>query len=74
MADAAPYCPACSLPKVPLDRLYMVGVVTGIAIAEGHALLGSYEAAMGRARWCSEHQAELDRCVVFARAAMRGGR
>jgi len=64
-------CPACNLPKVPLDRLYLMGAVTGIAMAEGKKHFGNYDAALRNAKWCESHRAELAALVGMAKKAMK---
>jgi len=63
-------CPACRLAAVPPDRLYLMGVVTGMVMGEAKHKLGSHEAGLGSARFCEAHKRELDELAVMARKAM----
>jgi hypothetical protein len=65
-------CPACYPFVTAPDRTYLQGVTVGIAMAEGHKHLGSYEAVMGNAQWCDRHKQMLAELIVLARKAMRG--
>ncbi|MFI5297279.1 MAG: hypothetical protein ACHREM_04210 [Polyangiales bacterium] len=73
-AEKEARCPACKLPEVSRDRLYLMGVVTGIAMAGAKASLGSFEEGLGNKRFCHAHRQEFAALTVLAQRAMKGER
>jgi hypothetical protein len=65
------YCPACGWLPFTRERSFLMGVVIGIAIAEGKSHLGTYSAAMGNAQFCAMHEKELGELANLARGSMR---